>query len=89
MDQQLVMDVCREAILLMITLSSPVMFVGLIVGVIIALLQALTQIQEMTLAFVPKIIAIFFMIYLFLPIMMFEMQEFMNNISDQIIGAGP
>lgn len=89
MDQQLVMDITREAILMMLKLSTPVMLVGLFVGVAIALLQALTQIQEMTLAFVPKIIAIFLMIFIFLPFMMFEMQNFMNVIADQIIGAGP
>ena len=89
MDQQLVMDICREAIMMMIKLSTPVMVVGLIVGVLIALLQALTQIQEMTLAFVPKIVVIFTMIFLFLPMMMVEMQDFMNVLSDQIIGAGP
>ena len=89
MDQQLIMDITREALLLMLTLSTPVMMVGLFVGVAIALLQALTQIQEMTLAFVPKIIAIFLMIFLFIPVMMLEMQDFMNLIADQIIGAGP
>ena len=89
MDQQLVMDIAREAIMMMISLSTPVMIVGLLVGVTIALIQALTQIQEMTLAFVPKILAIFMMVFLFLPMMMVEMQEFMNMIADQIIGAGP
>lgn len=89
MDQQLVMDLSRQAIFMMIKLSMPVMVVGLIVGVLIALLQALTQIQEMTLAFVPKIVAIFFMIFLFLPVMMVEMQDFMSVLSDQIIGSGP
>jgi flagellar biosynthetic protein FliQ len=89
MDQQLVMDITREALLMMVKLSTPVMMVGLLVGVVIALLQALTQIQEMTLAFVPKIVAIFLMIFLFIPVMMLEMQDFMNLIADQIIGAGP
>lgn len=89
MDQQLVMDITREALLMMLKLSTPVMMVGLLVGVAIALLQALTQIQEMTLAFVPKIVAIFLMIFLFIPVMMLEMQDFMNLIADQIIGAGP
>jgi len=83
------MDIAREAIMMMISLSTPVMIVGLLVGVTIALIQALTQIQEMTLAFVPKILAIFMMVFLFLPMMMVEMQEFMNMIADQIIGAGP
>ena len=54
-----VLDVARDAIYTLIVVSAPVMLVGLAVGVAISLLQALTQIQEMTLAFVPKILAIF------------------------------
>jgi flagellar biosynthetic protein FliQ len=54
-----VLDVSRDAIFTLVVVSSPVMLVGLVVGLAISLLQALTQIQEMTLAFVPKILAIF------------------------------
>lgn len=53
-----VLDIARDAIWTMLAMSAPVMIVGLVVGVMIALLQALTQVQEMTLVFVPKIIAI-------------------------------
>ena len=48
-----VLDYAREAIWLMLAMAAPVMIVGLAVGVIVALFQALTQIQEMTLVFVP------------------------------------
>jgi flagellar biosynthetic protein FliQ len=54
-----VLDIAREAIITLIVVASPIMLVGLAVGVAIALLQALTQIQEMTIVFVPKILAIF------------------------------
>ena len=54
-----VIDVARDAIYTLIIVSAPVMLVGLIVGVVVSLFQALTQIQEQTLAFVPKILAIF------------------------------
>ena len=54
-----VLDVARDAIITLVVVAAPVMMVGLVVGVAISLLQALTQIQEMTLAFVPKILAIF------------------------------
>jgi flagellar biosynthetic protein FliQ len=54
-----VMDVAHDAIVTLILVARPLMLVGLIVGVAISLLQALTQIQEMTLVFVPKILAIF------------------------------
>jgi flagellar biosynthesis protein FliQ len=64
-----VLDVARDAILTIVLVSSPLMIVGLVVGVIISLLQALTQIQEMTIAFVPKILAIFAAMLLALPFM--------------------
>ena len=53
------LDVARDAIWTIIVVSSPLMIVGLVVGVVVSLLQALTQIQEQTLVFVPKILAIF------------------------------
>ena len=54
-----VLDVARDAIITLVLVASPLMLVGLVVGVAISLFQALTQIQEMTLVFVPKILAIF------------------------------
>jgi flagellar biosynthesis protein FliQ len=64
-----VMDVARDAIVTLIIVASPLMLVGLIVGVAISLLQALTQIQETTLVFVPKILAIFIAMLVALPFM--------------------
>ena len=59
-----VLDFAREAIWLMLAMSAPIMLVGLAVGVTIALFQALTQVQEMTLVFVPKILAVFLVVVL-------------------------
>ena len=64
-----VMDVARDSIETLIIVSAPLMLVGLIVGVIISLFQALTQIQETTLVFVPKILAIFLAMLIALPFM--------------------
>jgi flagellar biosynthesis protein FliQ len=64
-----VLDVARDAILTLILVSAPLMLVGLVVGVAVSLFQALTQIQETTLVFVPKIIAIFVTLLLALPFM--------------------
>ena len=64
-----VMDVARDAIVTLILVTTPLMLVGLIVGVAISLLQALTQIQETTLVFVPKILAIFIAMLVALPFM--------------------
>ncbi len=60
---------------------------ALVVGVVISLVQALTQIQEQTLAFVPKILAIFITLVLALPFMADAMNSQMLRISSQIIGG--
>lgn len=88
MNQNELIDITRDAIMLIITLGLPPMMVGLIVGVSIALLQALTQVQEITLVFVPKIIAIFFSLFLFMPAFAIAMIEFMEVIADKIVGIG-
>ena len=88
MDDVQIMETARQALLIMMQISAPVLIVGLVVGVAIALLQALTQIQEITLVFVPKIMAIFFSMFLFLPWMMNVLVVFMENLADLIIGGG-
>ncbi len=64
-----VLDVARDAITTLLLVAAPLMLVGLIVGVAISLLQALTQIQETTLVFIPKILAIFLALLIALPFM--------------------
>jgi flagellar biosynthetic protein FliQ len=64
-----VMDVARDAIETLLIVASPLMLVGLVVGVAVSLLQALTQIQESTLVFIPKILAIFLAMLIALPFM--------------------
>lgn len=79
-----VIDVARDAIIVMLQVSAPVMLVGLVVGLVIALFQALTQIQEMTLTFVPKILAIFASLLLFMPFMGRVMDDLMVRIAERI-----
>jgi flagellar biosynthetic protein FliQ len=88
MNETELIDISREAIMLTIKIGAPVMLVGLVVGVVIALIQALTQIQEMTLVFVPKILAIFMTIFVLFPAFVSTMQAFMNVIADKIVGIG-
>jgi flagellar biosynthetic protein FliQ len=88
MDEVTVLEVGREALVVILKISGPIMAVGLLVGIIIALFQALTTIQEMTLTFVPKIIAIFISIVVFLPFMMTTLVEFANNLFDRISNVG-
>ena len=82
-----VLDVARDAIITLVLVSAPLMVVGLVVGVVISLVQALTQIQEMTLVFVPKILAIFITMVLALPFMAVALHAHMLRISSRIIGG--
>ena len=79
-----VLDVGRDAIWLTLQLAGPVLIVGLVVGVGIGLVQALTQIQEQTLVFAPKIVAVFASLLVFLPLMGALMSTFMRHIAARI-----
>ncbi|MEM6680993.1 MAG: flagellar biosynthesis protein FliQ [Pseudomonadota bacterium] len=82
-----VLDVARDAIATLLIVSGPLMGIGLGVGLIIALFQALTQIQEMTLTFVPKIVAIFASLLLLLPFMGSAISAMMARIAEKIISG--
>lgn len=82
-----VVDVVREAIWVLLAVAAPVMLVALGVGLVIALIQALTQIQEMTLVFVPKILAIFLSLIIFMPFMISSMIGLMEQIAQRIAGT--
>ena len=79
-----VLDVARDAIVTLVLVASPLMLIGLVVGVAISLFQALTQIQEMTLVFVPKIIAIFVVLLIALPFAGAAMSGLMTDIAQRI-----
>lgn len=67
MTAEMVVMIGREAIVAMLTASAPMLLAGLIVGLLISILQAVTQIHEMTLTFIPKIIAVAVALLVFLP----------------------
>ena len=81
-----VIDVGREAIWVLLKVAGPVMLIGLGTGLTIALVQALTQIQEMTLAFVPKMITIFISLTMLMPYMLTTLTGFMEQIAQRIAG---
>jgi flagellar biosynthetic protein FliQ len=83
-----VLDIARDAIWTIMLLGWPVMMAGLVVGVVIGLLQAVTQIQEATLVFVPKVIAIFLVLLLSLPYMGSVMNGYMNRLVERMIAGG-
>ncbi len=88
MNEADVLEVGREALLVVLKTSGPIMLSGLAIGLVIALFQALTTIQEMTLTFVPKIIVIFFAIIVFLPFMMTTVIEFARQLFDRVVALG-
>lgn len=81
-----VLDLGRDALWATVAISMPAMVAGLVVGIAIALVQALTQVQEMTLVFVPKIIAIFLTLLLFMPFMGAILSQFSTMIFERIAG---
>ncbi|MEX2453777.1 MAG: flagellar biosynthesis protein FliQ [Rhodospirillaceae bacterium] len=83
-----VIAVSRDAIWVLLKVGAPVMLVALIVGLGVSLFQALTQIQEMTLAFVPKIIVIFVAVIALMPFMLASLNGFMEEIVDKIVTLG-
>lgn len=85
MEQTQILDVARDAIFTMILISAPLLLAGLAVGLVISLFQTLTQIQEMTLVFVPKILAVFITTLLALPFMIRTLIEMMVRLMDIVI----
>ena len=81
------LDVARDAIWTIVVVSSPLMVVGLVVGVVVSLFQALTQIQEQTIVYVPKILAIFAAMLIALPFMGDILQGHMTRIAARIMGG--
>ena len=77
-------DFARTCILTLLEVITPAMLTALIVGLAVGLLQALTQIQEMTLVFVPKIVAIFVVLLLSLPLAGAAMGGLMSDIAQRI-----
>ena len=81
MDAVSALDVTREALMVTLKVGVPVMLIALVVGLAVSLFQALTQIQEMTLSFIPKMIAIFLSLLLLMPFMLSTLTIFTNDIA--------
>ncbi len=80
-----VVSLAQAALMVVLTVAGPLLLTSLIVGALIGLLQALTQIQEVTLTFVPKMLAMGLVFLLMLPTMGRALGTFMTKISDLII----
>lgn len=80
MDQGLIVDMARQALFITLLIVAPVLGAGLLTGLIVAILQATTQIQEQTLAFIPKIFAVLIALGLFGPWMLTTLMDFINEL---------
>jgi len=80
MTEATVIHLARQAVELTLLISAPMLLAGLVVGLIISIFQAVTQIQEMTLTFVPKIVAVMLALLVAFPWMMQKLLEFTENI---------
>ncbi len=86
MDPQQAIDIGREALWTMLLVSSPVLVAGMLVGLAVALIQAVTQIQEQTVAFVPKLIAMLLVLSALLPWLIAQMMQYTNDLIAGIPG---
>ena len=80
MTEQFVIHLGREAIFMMLLISSPMLIFGLVIGLLISVLQAVTQLHEMTLTFVPKILTVSVAVAIFLPWMMRLIIDFTSSL---------
>lgn len=84
MSADFVIELAGQAIFVALKVSAPMLVLGLVVGLIISIFQATTQIQEQTLAFVPKIVAVLLALLLFGPWILSSMIDFTYNILDNL-----
>ena len=87
MDQVQVFDVLREAVVATLVMAGPIMAVGLVVGLIVSLIQALTQLQEASLVFVPKILSIFIALLILGPFMLSTLIAVTHSMADRIVAV--
>lgn len=84
MTEQFVIDLGREAVTVVLFTAGPVLLAGLITGLMISLFQAVTQIQEQTLVFVPKIMVVLIGTIILLPWMMTQVLNFVSRLFDAV-----
>ncbi len=87
MNEIAVLEIGREATWVLLLVAAPMLIVGTLVGIAVALVQALTSIQESTLTFVPKIVAMMLTMILFLPFMTTSLIEFTQRLFDRIVAG--
>lgn len=88
MNELALLDICREASWVILLVSAPLLLIGMAVGVAVALVQALTTLQEASLSFVPKLFATLLALVLCLPFMLATLIEFTQETFSRIVEGG-
>ncbi|MBI5120353.1 MAG: flagellar biosynthesis protein FliQ [Rhodospirillales bacterium] len=88
MNEAEVMDVIREGMIVLIKVSAPPLLAGMAIGLVVSIFQSLTQIQEMTLTFVPKVLVVFISLLVFMPFMLHEVIDYTHMVMDKVAGGG-
>jgi flagellar biosynthetic protein FliQ len=84
MEPSMVIDIGRQALWITLLVSGPIMIVGLLVGLIVGIFQAVTQIHEMTLTFIPKILSMVFVFIVLMPWMLLKIVEYTISLFELI-----
>ncbi len=88
MTESELIELARSGMLVMVKVAAPPLLAGLAVGLIVSMFQALTQIQEMTLTFVPKVLTVLVVLLIFLPFMLHTLFDFTHLVLDRAIAGG-
>lgn len=87
MEPTLAVDIGRNAVVMVLLVSAPMLISGLVVGLVIGIFQAVTQIHEMTLTFIPKILVMVGILLVFLPWMLIRIMDYTVELFNYIPGA--
>lgn len=89
MNETEVIEICRTSIVTLVMLCAPILIIMMVVGTVISVFQAVTQISEQTLAMVPKVMIVFGLSILLMPFMLGELTEFFQReVADRIVAIG-
>lgn len=87
MSHQLVIDLCRDAIITALTIAAPLLLIALVVGLVVSIIQSVTQIQEQTLTFVPKLVMIGAAFIVLLPWLLQTLAKYTISLFERIPAA--
>ncbi|MBZ4682586.1 MAG: flagellar biosynthesis protein FliQ [Fusobacteriaceae bacterium] len=88
MTEEMIMELITSALMIILKISLPILIVGLVVGLLVGIFQATTQIQEMTLSFIPKIISIFIVVFVLGQWMLVTLIEYTKELIKMISRLG-